>query len=233
MRRALTVLLSCVAWTILAVTSAVAEPPAGEGWTPLLNGKDLSGWKVPRGGEAHWKVVDGVLDYDARSDTLWTEKAFGDFTLHIEWRLKTAEELYGSKTDKEGKPWAYYPDSGIFLRGTVKAQTNIWPAAMGSGEVWGFRTDKDMPEEVRKACVPKVKADKPLGEWNVQEITMKGDHMTVVLNGQQVIDTKLPGVPERGPIGLQQHGGYDEKAKQWRPASACLQFKNIYVKEAK
>src|SRR5262249_2266204 len=38
-------------------------PPAG--FASLFNGKDLSGWKVPEGDGGHWKVIDGVIDYDA------------------------------------------------------------------------------------------------------------------------------------------------------------------------
>ena len=39
-----------------------------KGFKPLFNGKDLSGWKVPEGDGGHWKVVDGVIDYDAQSE---------------------------------------------------------------------------------------------------------------------------------------------------------------------
>jgi len=219
---------------VLAVLPAGAAPPAGEGWAPLFNGKDLSGWKVPKNNNGHWKAVDNLIDYDARGgDSLWTEKSFGDFVLHIEWRLKTAKEIYGSEKDQDGKPFAYAPDSGIYLRGTPKAQTNIWTNPMGSGEVWGYRTDPKMPEGIRKACTPKLRADKPLGEWNVQEVAMKGDHLTVVLNGKTVIDTQLPGVPANGPIALQHHGGFNPKTQRWSAASSCIQFRDIYVKELK
>ena len=72
-------------------TSAGADE---KGFRPLFNGKDLSGWKVPEGDNGHWKVVDGVIDYDAMSEAksekhLWTDKQYGDFTLLIDWRLKS------------------------------------------------------------------------------------------------------------------------------------------------
>jgi hypothetical protein len=64
-----------------------------------------------------------------------------------------------------------------------------------------------------------LKADKPIGEWNRFRITMRGDRLTVVLNGKTVIDNaQLPGVPVRGPIALQHHGD-------------PIQFANIYVRE--
>lgn len=230
----LTVAVVIAAWMLAVALPAVAEPPEGEGWAPLFNGKDYSGWKLPDRAKGSWTVKDGVMDYDAKAGvTLWTEKSFANFVLHIEWRLKTAKDLYGSDKDENGKPYRFHADSGIFLRGMAKAQTNIWPNPMGSGEVWGFRTDKNMPEEVRKACVPKLRADKPLGEWNVQENTMKGEHLTVVLNGKTVIDTELPGIKPSGPIGLQHHGGFDKKTNRWRPASSCIQFRHVYIKELK
>ena len=59
---------------------------------------------------------------------------------------------------------------------------------------------------------------------------MKGDRLTVVLNGTTVIENaQLPGVPARGPIGLQHHG--DFKDGKWVSPPALVQFRNIYVKE--
>ena len=233
---------------VLTAGTSVAAPPPGEGWVPLFDGKDLSAWKVPEGDGGHWKVVDGVIDYDAQSEAkrdrnLWTQKPFGDFTLHIEWRLKKTTGLYpmptilpdGSyKKDADGKvikvprPNA---DSGIMLRGYGKAQVNIWCWPIGSGEVWGYRNDRKMPPEVRAGAVPKVRADNPVGQWNTFEITMRGDRLTVVLNGKTVIsDARLPGVPESGPIGLQHHGGRNKKTGRFSPASSLIQFRNVYVK---
>src|SRR5213083_2058977 len=77
----------------LGLNAADNEPPPG--FTALFNGKDLSGWKVPEGDGGHWKVVDGAIDYDAQSEargdkTLWLDREFIDFELHVDWRLKEA-----------------------------------------------------------------------------------------------------------------------------------------------
>ena len=66
---------------------------AEEGFVTLFNGKDLTGWKIPEGDNGHWKVVDGVIDYDARSEAkgdkdLVSEKEYGNFVLKFDWRIK-------------------------------------------------------------------------------------------------------------------------------------------------
>ena len=69
------------------------------------------------------------------------------------------------------------------------------------------RTDASQPAEVRAGVTPKKVADKPIGQWNRFLITMKGDRLTVRLNGELVIENaQLPGVAARGPIALQHHG---------------------------
>jgi hypothetical protein len=64
-------------------------------------------------------------------------------------------------------------------------------------------------------------------------IVMKGEQITVVLNGETVIETRMPGAPPTGPIVLQHHGGYNEKSKTWSSASALIQFRNLWIRELK
>ena len=125
-------------------------------------------------------------------------------------------------------------DSGIYLRGTGKAQVNIWMWPVGSGEVYGYRTDQKQPAEVRAGVTPKKKADKPRGEWNTFEITVKGDRLWVKLNGEEVItNAQLPGIPKEGPIALQHHGSWNAKTNQWGGPPSLVQFRNISIKELK
>ncbi len=218
------------------------NPPANEiapldqGFKSLYTGVDLSGWKQEPGHAGHWQPKDWILAYDGKSEAnekdLWSTKEYGDFILICDWRLtgkgtKMKRPVIlpngDDATDEQGKPKEVEVtdagDSGIYLRGNSKSQVNIWCWPTGSGEVYGYRTDQGMPAAVRAAVTPKAKADKPLGEWNRFEITMRGDRLTVVLNGKTVIEkAQLPGVPTRGPIALQHHGD-------------PVQFANLYVKE--
>jgi hypothetical protein len=90
--------------------------------------------------------------------------------------------------------------------------------------------DKNMPPEVRAGVTPKKRADKKVGQWNTFEITVKGDRLTVKLNGEEVIgNALLPGLPEKGPVGLQHHGGFKD-GKYTGPPS-LVQFRNIRIKE--
>jgi hypothetical protein len=243
-----------IAWLVWAtgVICYAADQALPEGFTSLFNGKDLSGWKVPEGDHGHWKVVNGVIDYDARSEgrgdkCLWSEKSFGDFVLRVDWRLKTDPGFQhpvpiilpdGShKRGADGKEETVViddADSGIYLRGSPKSQVNIWMWPIGSGEVYGYRMDRRMPPEVRAAVTPKKKADRPRGEWNTFEITMKGDRLWVKLNGDEVItNAELPGVAKNGPIALQHHGSYNSRTGQWTGPPSLVQFRNIAIKELK
>lgn len=207
-----------------------------KGFRSLYNGLDLTGWKQDPGHKGHWQAKNWILDYDGKSEALnknlWTEEEFENFTLIVDWRLPPEDGTEqvpvilpdGSQaTGPDGKELtASVPaagDSGIYLRGSSKSQINIWNWPIGSGEIWGYRTDKNMPPEIREAATPIVKADKPIGTWNRFVITVIDDRVTVILNDQPVIrSAKLPGIPKRGPIALQHHGD-------------PVQFANIYIKE--
>ena len=243
----------CAAFLILAVLAlapAVCTAEPTPGFTSLFNGKDFTGWKVPTGDNGHWKVVDGVIDYDASSEAttdknLWSAAAYGDFLLRVEWRIKetpwvnpNVPVIRFDGTHKKGpdgkeiKISVPDSDSGILLRGQGKSQVNIWCWPTGSGEVYGYRMDEKMPTAVRAGVTPKANADRDVGEWNAFEITLKGDRLTVVLNGVTVIESaQLPGIPATGPIGLQHHG--DKKDGAWVSPPALVQFRNLSIKELK
>ena len=187
---------------LLAVATLGADdrplnaPPAG--FTALFNGKDLANWRQDeKDAKAHWTVKDSILHYDGKGDSLRTQKDYGDFEMYVDWKI-----------GPQG-------DSGIYLRG--KPQVQIWDNPVGSGGLFNNKQNPGKPTKV---------ADKPVGEWNTFHIIIRGDKVTVDLNGERVVDNVTmenypkydSPLPATGTIELQHHGN-------------PLEFRNIYVKE--
>ncbi|MCH2140315.1 MAG: DUF1080 domain-containing protein [Phycisphaerales bacterium] len=202
------------------------------GFQPVFNGLDFSGWEKPIDNEDNWTVAGTNIAHNGKGGHLWTTQSFGDFDLIVDW--KWTGESQGkmerpiinpdgtNAVNEDGSPMMATideRDSGIFLRGSSKSQVNIWCWPVGSGEIYGYRTDPSMPKEVRASVTPTNAVDKPVGQWNRFFIRMRGEHLTVVLNGTTVIDqAHLPDVPAQGPIALQSHG-------------SGIQFTNILIRQ--
>lgn len=197
------------------------------GFTKIFAGDSLDGWEIA-GGSRNWIAVNGILKHNGKpgeTKDLWSEKEYGDFTLVFDWRWSAPGPLMkrpvigpdGKETGEQVEVQEL--DSGVYLRGSSKSQVNLWNWPCGSGEVYGYRTDGGQPADVIAGVTPKKKADKPVGEWNRTMITMKGELLTVTINGETVIEeARLPGVPAKGAIALQHHG-------------AAIDFANIWIKE--
>ncbi|MSQ89837.1 MAG: DUF1080 domain-containing protein [Phycisphaerales bacterium] len=203
---------------------------ADEGFTSLLTA-GLPQWQDSPENQGHWTLEEGVLSYDGKGGDLWSKASFANFELIADWKWvgesqgkftrpqlgpdgRDAKDASGATITAEIDEW----DSGIFLRGNSKSQINIWNWPVGSGEVWGYRTDESMTAEVRAACTPRVRADAPIGSWNRFRIEMDGETLAVELNNQSVIGRALlPGVPASGTLALQTHG-------------SAIAFTNIFIR---
>jgi hypothetical protein len=232
----LAALAAGLALTAAAEDKAAKDNTPPEGFKALFNGKDLDGWqgaiqidkRLNMTGEElekaqkaandkilpHWNVEDGVLHNDGMGYNLASAKDFGSFELYVDWKIEPAG------------------DSGIYLRG--EPQVQIWDSdalkgnltadkGKGSGGLWNNPKGS-------KGKDPSKRADKAPGEWNTFHIIMRGKDVTVVLNGEKVVDeaelVPIYGkeLPAKGPIELQQHYRNDGK-----PGN--IWFKNIYIKE--
>jgi hypothetical protein len=210
-----------------------------QGFIPLAEGESLAAWNMQPWHKGHWTIQDGVIHYDGKAkgksgddNSLWTKNSYGNVKTYVEWRLPSmptmkqqpivlynGDFLLDDSKKRITRPRLDAGDSGVLFRGISKCQANIWSQELGSGEVNGYRTDRKMPPEVRRACIPIKKADRPLGEWNAFLITLEGDRFTVDLNGERVIDAaQLPNLPATGSIGLQHHGD-------------PVQFRQLWVKK--
>jgi HEAT repeat protein len=209
------------------INKYLAAMPPDEGFKPMFNGKDLTGWQglvenpitrarmrtvdlermqaeanvmVP----ADWSVKDGCIWFNGKGSNLCSVVEYGDFEMLVDWKIS-----------KDG-------DSGIYLRGSPQVQ--IWDtsrtdvgAQVGSGGLYNNQVNPSKPLKV---------ADNPVGEWNTFRIVMIGEKVSVWLNGELVVDNvtmenywerKIPIFP-KGPIELQAHG-------------TDLGFRDIYVRE--
>ena len=205
---------------------------AAPGFVPLYNGLDLRGWKADPKNDGHWVANDWRLSFDGKGTHLWSEKSYRDVEIICDWRWTAAPKptdypviLPSGEVQKDENGETVHAtvpsagDSGIYLRGNDKSQVNIWCWPIGSGEVYGYRNDSSLSAEVRRGVTPKERADAPIGSWNRMFVRMKGDRLTVILNGKTVIESaQLPGVPEEGPIALQAHGD-------------PIEFANIFIRE--
>ena len=186
---------------------------AYEGYHQLFDGKGLGGWKVTEAVKPFWGASGAI--FTAKDDPaglhkdLVTEKAYGDFELIADWKLP------GKPQKQEA---GHSIDSGISVRGPLTV--NITTDSTGSGGV-----------EVKPGLTlkPKARADLKPGKWNRFHVTLKGNHLTVQLNDQLVIENAQldqvtadsapqPGIAAKGPIGLLNHGG-------------GIEFANIFIKE--
>ena len=210
----------------------LAEMPEGKGFVSLFNGKDLNGWKglvenpIKRAqmdaktlaaaqekadGQMRkdWAVQNGEIVFVGNGfDNLTTVKKYGDIEMLIDWKIF-------DNGKKDG-------DAGIYLRGTPQVQ--MWDtsrvkdgAQVGSGGLYNNQINQSKPLKV---------ADNPLGEWNNFRILMKGDRVTVYLNGELVTDNvilenywdRTQAIFAEEQLELQAHG-------------SPVAYRNIYVRE--
>ena len=206
------------------------------GFHALFDGRSLAGWKTPDDVQPWWSANGSHFlskaGQEGHDKDLWSEKDYGDFELIADCRLanppvkKPLQLVLPDGTDAKNDDGTRKlvevldgGDSGIFLRGSTKAQVNITCKTIGSGEIYGYRVDKDTPPAQRASFVPTERADNPPGKWNRFYVTLKGDRVTVMLNDKIVINNvQLRDIPANGPIGLQHHGD-------------AVEFTNVFIKE--
>lgn len=177
----------------------------GDEFKPLFNGKNLDGWKerqVKKGQEGRWSVENGILKAKPGSGWLGTDKQYGNFILRVEWNIvengNSGVFFRVPDTDFKGSPSdagfeiQILDDNGSNYKGKLKPYQY-------SGGLYHF-------QPVTKSVF------KGAGEWNSYELTVKGDKISLVYNGERVLDAdistnaEMQKRPKKGFIGLQNHG---------------------------
>ena len=144
---------------------------AESNWKPLFNGKDLTGWHLRKpDGPNGWKVENGIYVNTPPSTDIQTDDEYYDFQLHVEFKVNPEKG-----------------NSGVYMRDKYEVQifNSYGKPAVDSGCGALYRR-----------IAPAVNASKPPGEWQTFDITFIGKHLTVIHNGQKVLDNV-----DVGPMG--------------------------------
>ena len=140
----------------------------------LFNGRDLSGWRSKDPSlKSAWKVEDGALvnavpkraagQEHERTANIRTERDFEDFNLKLEVSVPAES------------------NSGVYLRGIYEIQVF---------DSYGKALDPHNMGALYSRITPRVAAEKPAGEWQTLDITLVDRHLTVILNGTNIIDNQ-------------------------------------------
>ena len=197
-------------WTglILILLLANSTSSFAQGSKKLFDGKSLKGWECDPGDLAsQWTVRKGKILFgenpDQQGSMLWTTREYMDYELELEYQTLTDDY-----------------DTGVFPRGNGhQVQIGISRSLQRDMTACIYAPKDD------KGAYPgqtdKVAEFHKVGEWNHLKIIMKGKRVQTILNGEPFVDYEGITMNEKGPIGLQLHGG----------VHMAVQFRNIKIKE--
>jgi hypothetical protein len=215
----------CSAFVLsLAIAPALVAQQSESGFTSLFDGRTLNGWTLVGGRGEGYGVKDGVL-YCAKGGggKLITDREYGDFVLRFDFKmpLEGSNNGLGIRAPREGD--AAYQGMELQI---------IDEAAALSGK-WGKLKDTQYHGSVYDVVPARRGAMKPAGQWNSQEVTVKGRQVTVVLNGQTILDADLDSVKD--PEVLKKHPGLQRTSGHiaFLGHNDYIEFRNIRVKELK
>jgi hypothetical protein len=209
----------------LRSTGRASEP----GFVRLFNGKDLSGWTYGSDKDKAGKVksdkvgegyrVRGGAIYCTVSDggNLFTEKEYSDFVFRFDFKLTpNANNGVGIRAPLEGNA-AYLGMEIQVLDDTGDKYTALCP--------------EQYHGSIYDVVAAKKGHLKPVGEWNREEITARGRHITVKLNGTKIVDADLNEIKD--PQKLQKHPGLQKKSGHigFLGHGADVEFRDIRIKE--
>lgn len=162
-----------------------------EGFTSLFDGTTFTGW---RGDVDSYEIEDGAIRCKAgKGGNLFTDGIWQDFTVRLQFRLPPGgNNGLAMRYPGKGDP-AYAGVELQVLDDGAPKYTTLKPWQF-HGSVYGV--------------VPSHRGhQRPVGEWNFQEVTVKGSRYTVVLNGTTILDADIAGLPSK----LDQHVGKDNR----------------------
>jgi len=171
----------------------------GDGWVTLLDGKSLKGWYAV--GNGNWRIEDGAAVADKltgkNNGYLVSDKSYTDFELHAEFWV------------------SHDANSGIYMRcGNPMVLTD---KVCYEANIFDERKDPTYGTGALVHYAKVVPMPKAGGKWNTYDITVKGTHIVLVLNGVKTVDVN-DGTLKAGQIGLQY-------------AAGVVKFRNVRIRE--
>lgn len=190
-----------------------------DGFVSLFNGKNLDGWV---GNKSSYKVDNGTILIDPAGSgggNLYTEKEYSSFVLRFEFQLTPgANNGLGIHAPLSGDA-AYQGKELQILDNTAEKYAELKPYQY-HGSAYGIAPAK-------RGYL------KPVGEWNKQEVTIKGNKFKVVLNGTTILDADLDKASKNGTMDGKDHPGLKRTTGHigFLGHGDVLRFRNISIKE--
>lgn len=186
----------------------------------LFNGKNLDGWV---GNKQAYRAEDDMIIVDPKrggsGGNLYTEKEYSDFIFKFEFQLTPgANNGLGIHTPLEGDA-AYVGKELQILDNTAEKYAELKPYQY-HGSVYGV--------------IPAKRGFlKPVGEWNQQEVMVKGSAIKIILNGTAIVDGDFLEASKDGTMDGRDHPGLQRTKGH---IAFCghgdeLRFRNIEIKE--
>jgi hypothetical protein len=201
---------------LLTISAGFAADEAG--FTPLFDGKTLTGWKLVGGHGPGYVVQEGKIVCPADGGgNLFTEKEFGNFAFRFEFKLTPgANNGIGIRAPYEGDAAYQGMEIQILDDGDKVYQGKIRP--------------EQYHGSVYDVIPARTGYRKPVGEWNEEEIVADGRRIKVTLNGVIILDADLGIVKE--PQVLAHHPGLARSAGHigFLGHGSLVEFRNIRVK---
>ncbi len=188
------------------------------GFKPLFNGKDLSGWTLLNKKGPGYVVQNGVLVCpEEGGGNLLTEEEFDNFIFRFEFKLTPGG------------------NNGVGIRAPLAGDIaysgmEIQILDHGNEKYKGWLKPAQRHGSVYDVIPASGEALKPVGEWNVEEITANGPNIQVKLNGKVITDADLSTVSD--PAILKKHPGLQRKSGRvgFLGHGSHVEFRNIQIK---
>lgn len=187
------------------------------GFVPLFDGKSLEGWE---GAVEGYQVADGMLVCrEGAIGNLLTKNEYDDFELRFEFLLSPdANNGLAIRAPLEGDAAYVGMELQIIDNETKK---------------YGDLLDYQYHGSLYGVAPAKKEFQKPAGEWNEQEVRCVGRHITVVLNGHEILDVDLDQVAPGGvTIDHKDHPGLKRTSGRvgFLSHGDKVSFKNIRIR---